>query len=88
MVRRQNKIGKRWREGPGVVLMQDGSSHWVSMHGEVWRASSENLSKVVFAELLGVEIVAPPLGDMRNEIKKRNRKFMYKDISVGLTQPK
>lgn len=34
LVQRKDKMGKRWREGPGVIIMIAGASTWVVMHGE------------------------------------------------------
>ena len=34
-VMRRNSFGKTWREGPGTILMLQGSKAWVSVHGEL-----------------------------------------------------
>eukprot|EP00975_Prorocentrum_lima_P009441 2007743-Prorocentrum_lima.AAC.1 len=39
---RPNRLGRQWSEGPGVVVMTAGSSVWVVVRSQLFKAASEN----------------------------------------------
>ena len=56
-VHRKNRLGKSWRQGPGVVVMIAGASTWVAVQGALWKVSAENCIRATDEEKQGIEAV-------------------------------
>ncbi|CAE7227250.1 RE1 [Symbiodinium sp. CCMP2592] len=69
--------------GPGVVLAVDGPNLWISMRGELWKASAEQCRPATSEEQLAKEVVAGELEALREEFVRGQLKRPYKDISDG-----
>ena len=68
-IHRRNRIGKRWVEGPGVVIMVEGTSAWVIVRGELWKVSLENLRLATNEENKGLELVEQMIPSLKEEIR-------------------
>ena len=69
--------------GPGVVLAVDGPNLWISMRGELWKASSEQCRPATSEEQLAKELLAGELETLRQEFVRNGLKRSYKDICDG-----
>ncbi|CAE7818610.1 RE1 [Symbiodinium sp. CCMP2592] len=57
--------------GPGVVLAVDGPNLWISMRGELWKASSEQCRPATSEEQMAKELLAGELEALRQEFRAR-----------------
>lgn len=61
----------RWI-GPGLVIMQQGNTVWVSMRARIWKCSSNQLRSASHLETLGAELTkAQGLEDILNQAKSK-----------------
>ena len=61
----------RWI-GPGLVIMQQGNTVWVSMRARIWKCSSDQLRSASHLETLGAELTkAQGLEDILNQTKSK-----------------
>ena len=59
----------RW-VGPGLVIIQDGHSVWVSMRSRIWKCSSDQLRAANHMESLGAELIGnEELSDVLEQVK-------------------
>ena len=66
--------------GPGTVLVVDGSSLWISMFGELWRAAREQCRPATNIEKAGVEEAMQDCKALIEEYKRSSNRKGYKDI--------
>ena len=78
---RRNRLGQRWMDGPGVVIMNAGASVWVVVRTQLFKVPSENIRKATNDEKLGIEQVEHYLPDLREELTRRRRRREYWDLS-------
>ena len=67
--------------GPGVVVAPDGANLWISMMGELWRASREQCRPATRDEKAGVEEVMKECHELVEEFKRNVNRVGYKDIT-------
>ena len=69
--------------GPGVVLAVDGPNLWISMRGELWKASSEQCRPATSEEQMAKKLLAGELETLRQEFVRNGLKRTYKDVCDG-----
>eukprot|EP00971_Amphidinium_carterae_P263155 5221249-Amphidinium_carterae.1 len=80
-VHRRNALGRRWRQGPMVVIMTSGTTIWATLHGHLFKVNKEACRPATTDELRGLEELNEILPELRDEtIEKRGRKD-YTDLT-------
>ncbi|CAE8633673.1 unnamed protein product, partial [Polarella glacialis] len=69
----------RW-VGPGTVIIADGANVWISMQGELWKASREQLRHATNTEVQADDMMSGEYQNLRDELY-RKAKTTYKDVS-------
>ena len=77
----RRNMGKKWREGPGVVVMAMGASLWVVVRGELWKVSTVNCVLATNEEKAGIEQVEQFLPELKESLRKKQRRNEYWDLS-------
>ena len=75
------RAGKRWKEGPGTVVMTSGTSAWLMIRTKLLKVAVANLTPATNEEKLGVEVMEKYLPALREELGQRMRRRMYWDIT-------
>ncbi|CAE8627158.1 unnamed protein product, partial [Polarella glacialis] len=71
----------RW-VGPGTVIIAEGANVWISMQGELWKASREQLRHATNTEVQAEDMMSGEYQNLRDELY-RKAKTTYKDVDVS-----
>ena len=74
---------KRWREGPGVVIMTSGTPSWVSVRDRLFKVAVEALRPATAEEHQGIDIIEGMLPELREELSRKKRRKEYWDLITG-----
>ncbi|CAE7437016.1 RE1 [Symbiodinium sp. CCMP2592] len=67
--------------GPGLVLAVEKPSLWISMKGELWKASFEQCRHATSEEQIAKEMLAGELEALREELSRTSTKRTYRDMT-------
>ncbi|OLQ01608.1 putative transposon protein [Symbiodinium microadriaticum] len=73
--------------GPGVVLAVETPSLWISMKGELWKASFEQCRHATSEEQVAKEILAGELEALKEELGRTTHKRTFRDMT-GMGTPR
>ena len=74
MVHRANRLQRKWKEGPAVVVLSSGASLWVVLRGSLCKVARCNCTKATNEEKDGIELVEKYLPELREELLGRRRR--------------
>lgn len=67
--------------GPGTVIMTEGPNVWISMRGEMWKCSKEQVRSATSEEEEAYGLLEEEFKELRNELGRKGSKRAFKDIS-------
>ena len=67
--------------GPGTVIMSEGPNVWISMRGEMWKCSKEQVRSSTAEEEEAYGLLEEEFRELRNELGRKGSKRAFKDIS-------
>eukprot|EP00971_Amphidinium_carterae_P171240 3394247-Amphidinium_carterae.1 len=82
-VLRQNRLGRKWREGPAIIVQVSGASVWLSLRGHLYKCALLNVRKATKEEVQTVHSMQDSLQDLTPSVEHRGRR-KYTDISHEL----
>eukprot|EP00971_Amphidinium_carterae_P340942 6479516-Amphidinium_carterae.1 len=79
-VLRQNRLGRKWREGPAVIVTVAGASVWLSLRGHLYKCALVNIRKATSEEVDTISAIKEPVQELNPDVEHRGRR-RYTDIS-------
>lgn len=70
-VYRNNRMGRRCQEGPGVVIMLGRASTWFVIRGELWKVNAENCVRAIGEEKNGNRGEESFLPELKEKLRRR-----------------
>ena len=67
--------------GPGLILAVEKPSLWISMKGELWKASFEQCRHATSEEQIAKEMLAGELEALREELGRTSTKRTFRDMT-------